>query len=356
MNNIGVVAIGRNEGPRLRECLDSVVGQVRAVLYVDSGSTDNSIAVAQALGVEVVHLDTSIRFSAARARNAGFERLCQIAPQVELVQFVDGDCAIVPGWLQAAAQQLADRPDLAVVCGRRRERYPEASIYNTLINLEWNTPVGEAQACGGDALMRVRAVAAIGGFNPDLIAGEEPELCDRLRLHAAGGKVLRLPNEMTRHDAAITRFGQWWRRQVRSGYGGLDVENRLRHGARYFSREIWRARIWGLFWPGAVIAAAAGAFLLGSCLMALTAAVVVLALWPFQMLRLVQVARRLELRGRAAWAYGLLAMLANWAQLQGQWNCLSDRWRGRRAGLIEYRIPPSPVSVNTAAPTSTNNP
>ncbi|MEI8196303.1 MAG: glycosyltransferase family A protein [Phycisphaerae bacterium] len=322
MKPIGVVAIGRNEGPRLRECLQSVIGQVRAVVYVDSGSTDDSVTLARSLGVEVVLLDTSIRFSAARARNAGFERLRQIAPDVELVQFVDGDCALVPGWLNAAAQQLAARPDLAVVCGRRRERYPDASIYNAIINLEWNTPVGEAQACGGDALMRVAAVAAVQGFNPDLIAGEEPELCDRLRSHPAGGKVLRLPDDMTRHDAAITRFAQWWRRQVRSGYGGLDVEKRLRHGTRYFAREIWRARFWGLLWPAAVIVVAAATAFLWNWPMALGAAVVALALWPLQMLRLVRIARRLGLRGRAAWAYGLLAMLANWAQLQGQWNWL----------------------------------
>src|SRR5215472_6326791 len=127
--SIGVVAIGRNEGERLRRCLESVVRQADAVVYVDSGSTDGSVALARSLGVETVELDLSIPFTAARARNAGLRRLLEVDPAVEFVQFVDGDCEIVPGWLERAAEELATRPDVAIVCGRRRERFPQASAY-----------------------------------------------------------------------------------------------------------------------------------------------------------------------------------------------------------------------------------
>ena len=170
----------------------------------------------KSLGVEVVQLDLSIPFTAARARNEGVARLLQINPQVEFVQFVDGDCEVAPQWLEKAYTVISEQPEVAVVCGRRRERYPEQSVYNLLCDLEWDTPIGETKECGGDSMMRVAAFEQVKGFNPSLIAGEEPELC--LRLRQQGWKILRIDAEMTLHDAQITRFSQWWRRSLRSGY------------------------------------------------------------------------------------------------------------------------------------------
>lgn len=190
MSQIGVVAIGRNEGERLRRCLNSVADRGLVLVYVDSGSGDGSIELARGLGVEVVELDLSRPFSAARARNEGLERLLEVAPSVQYVQFVDGDCEIVDGWVDRARRELDERPEAAVVCGRRRERYPEQSVYNHLADLEWDTPIGEAKACGGDALMRVAALRQAGAYNPELIAGEEPELCVRLR--QKGWRIFRV--------------------------------------------------------------------------------------------------------------------------------------------------------------------
>ena len=58
MSDLGVVAIGRNEGERLRCCLNSVVGRGLPVVYVDSSSTDSSVELARSMGVEVVELDS----------------------------------------------------------------------------------------------------------------------------------------------------------------------------------------------------------------------------------------------------------------------------------------------------------
>src|SRR5262249_30270274 len=160
------------------------------IVYVDSGSTDDSVAFARSRGVEVVELDMSIPFTAARARNEGLDRLLKVDPEVHFVQFVDGDCEVQQGWLQKAEQTLQSETAVAVVCGRRRERFPQSSIYNRLCDMEWDTPIGEAGACGGDAMMRVPALRQVGGYRASLIAGEEPELCTRLR--GAGWKVLRL--------------------------------------------------------------------------------------------------------------------------------------------------------------------
>ncbi len=159
------------------------------MVYVDSGSTDGSVALAESHGAEVVRLATDTSFTAARARNAGFARLLEVAPEVEYVQFVDGDCSFADGWLEVATEYLEAHREVTVVCGRRRERKPEASIYNLLCDVEWNTPVGEARSCGGDALMRVAAVRAVGGYNEAVIAAEDDELCVRLRQN--GGCVVR---------------------------------------------------------------------------------------------------------------------------------------------------------------------
>src|SRR5262249_32042624 len=145
--NVGVVAIGRNEGQRLKRCLISVVGIARYVVYVDSGSTDGSVELARSLGADVVELDPRIPFAPGRARNEGFRRLRELCPDVRYVQFVDGDCEVVSGWLAKAAAFAAEHADIAVVAGRRRELYPERSVYNLMCAIEWELhPVGEAWA------------------------------------------------------------------------------------------------------------------------------------------------------------------------------------------------------------------
>ncbi len=181
IEQLGLVVIGRNEGNLLRQCLLSAIAQVAQIVYVDSGSTDDSVSMARSLGVDIVELDLSQPFTAGRARNEGFFYLIQKYPHLKLVQFVDGDCEIVAKWLQTAEQTLGTQANLAIACGRRRERFPKQSIFNRLCDLEWDTPIGETKACGGDFMVRVSAFQQVQGFDPALIAGEEPELCIRLR-------------------------------------------------------------------------------------------------------------------------------------------------------------------------------
>ncbi len=248
MNTVGVVANGRNEGERLHLCLNSVIGRDLTVVYVDSGSTDGSIGLARDLGVEVVELDLSRPFSAARARNEGFERLFQINPEIRFVQFVDGDCVISDGWLDRAVRTLEDRPETAVVCGRRRERFPGQTVYNHLADLEWDSPIGEAKSCGGDAFMRVAVVQEVGGYNPGIIAAEDDEIC--LRMRAQGWRVLRIDCDMTLHDMAMIRFAQWWRRSVRTGHAYAEGSAMYgRTPERHFVRQTRSTILWGIVLP-----------------------------------------------------------------------------------------------------------
>ncbi|MDT8857328.1 glycosyltransferase [Paracoccaceae bacterium Fryx2] len=317
---VDAVVIGRNEGGRLAACLASLQGRVRRIVYVDSGSADGSPDLACAAGAEVVALDMGRPFTAARARNAGLALLAADPP--DLVQMVDGDCALDAGWLPAALAGFAAHPRAVVVCGRRRERFPGASVYNRLCDAEWDTPVGPALACGGDALMRFGAVMAAGGYRDDLIAGEEPELC--LRLRRAGGQVWRLDAEMTLHDAGLTRFGQWWRRSRRAGHA--FAEGAALHGRgpeRHWVAETRRALLWGAGVP--LLALAAG--------MVHPAGVLVLMVWPAQVVRLA-----LRDGGRGfAWTAAGFSVLGKLAEAKGVLGYGLGRLRRRRAGIIEYR-------------------
>lgn len=327
MSEIGLVAIGRNEGDRLRGCLESVVGKVRQVVYVDSGSTDGSTDMARSLGVEVVDLDLSIPFTAARARNAGFERLRELCPTLDYVQFVDGDCEVVEGWLDQARQALDTHPDWAVVCGRRRERYPNQTIYNKLCDLEWNTPVGEAKACGGDAMMRVVALQTVGGYDPTLIAGEEPELCVRLRQQ--GWTIYRLDAEMTLHDAQMTQFGQWWKRSLRAGHA--FAEGAFRHGAppeRHWVKETRSNWLWGLVIPGMAIALAIPTHGLSLVLL------LGYGLMTFKIYRYMQ---RTGLSSNDAALYAAFCVLGKFPNVLGQLKFYRDRLLGNTSRLIEYK-------------------
>lgn len=321
---IDAVVIGRNEGPLIEACLASLVPQVRRIVYVDSGSTDMSVKLARGQGAEVVILDLGRPFTAARARNAGLAALTLGTPPPDFVQLVDGDCIVDPKWVARAMAAFDAHQKAVVVCGRRRERFPAASIYNRLCDREWNTPIGRARACGGDALMRFAALHDVGGYRDDLIAGEEPELC--LRLRRAGGEIWRIDADMTLHDAAMTRFSQFWRRSKRAGHA--FAEGAALHGAppdRHWVKETRRALFWG---AGLPLAAVLGALLLHPAFFLMIAA------WPLQTLRLGWSWRH---QGRVGLEAAVLTIPAKVAEAQGIIGYWTGRLRGIRRGLIEYK-------------------
>lgn len=333
--DIDVVIIGRNEGERLRRCLLSVPGAAGSlrtrVIYVDSGSTDGSVALARSLEAEVVELDMSRPFTAARGRNAGFALVT--APNV---QFVDGDCELREGWLAAGARELAERPSTVVTFGRLRERYPQRSIYNRLSDIEWDTLAGEAPFCGGISMMRADAVRAAGAFDESIVAGEEPDLCFRLR--AAGGVVRAIDADMCWHDADMTRFRQWWRRQVRSGFGMAQVT--AASGERYFARPLLSAAVWGVGMPLLIIAAAS------------LAPFGLAPLWtPFALLAVLllsvaRIARRGMGKGLSAThaaVYGALTMLSKSAIALGAFRQLTEGRRHTARGAFHKDAPSKPA-------------
>ncbi len=319
------MVIGRNEGERLARCLRSIEELAQNVVYVDSGSTDGSLELAQTRTGAVVELDLSTPFTAARARNAGFQKLVKMRPHLRYVFFVDGDCEVQPGWLSKGKDFLDRNDGVAVVWGYRRELYPQKSIYNMLCDYEWwDIPNGEHKICGGDALIRISAFNQVEGYHPKLICGEEPEMCVRLR--KLGWKIWRLGEPMTLHDVAMFHFGQWWKRCLRAGYGfaqgaamhGMSID---RHGVP----ESARAWLWGLVVPLFALSLTAVVGWWGLSL---------LAVYPVQIFR---VARRGRRSPKENWVRAAALVISKFAEMSGQIKYLSDRIRGVRSGLIEYK-------------------
>lgn len=339
LQDVGAVVIGRNEGAALRLCLNSVSTRVAAVVYVDSGSTDGSVAFAKGLGVEAIDLDTSVPFTAARARDTGLKRLLELKPDLTLVQFIDGDCEVNEGWLGSAHDALMADGKLAAVCGRRRERFPAATKYNRHCDMEWDTPVGEAKACGGDAMMRIEAYQQAGGFNTSLICGEEPELCIRIR--AAGWTIQRLDAEMTLHDAKMTQFSQFWKRSVRGGWA--YAEGSAMHGKppeRHCVRQSRNTWFYGAILPIILLALAWPTYGIS---VALLVAAYIRHMFKVRKDRLAH--------GDSPQHAGTYARLATFAKLPeaiGQAQYWVTRLRGKQATIIEYKPSGTPASTGDA--------
>ncbi len=323
---VGVVIIGRNEGERLVRCIASVRKLDVPVVYVDSASTDGSAERAGAFGVDVIQVDLSRPFTAGRARNDGFARLITLHPDVQFVQFVDGDCEIRDGWMATAAAELQRDAQVVSVCGRRQERHPDASIYNRLCDIEWDTPIGDAEATGGDFMIRAAAFRDVGGFDPGLIAGEEPELGHRLR--ARGWLIRRLDAPMTWHDAAMSRFSQWAKRSSRSGYAyAARAALHWKDGTRYMWRENLRIAFWALGLPLAIVVLAAAVG---------PASWLLLLVYPLQLLRSWRAAHRAGLGG-AAFPHAAFLLLGKWCECWGQLRFVTRLATGAEQRIIEYK-------------------
>jgi cellulose synthase/poly-beta-1,6-N-acetylglucosamine synthase-like glycosyltransferase len=331
--SLSVVVIGRNEGQRLVRCLESVelmrpVPGGMELIYVDSASSDGSSERAMKHKAKVLSLQ-STHPCAAAGRNAGWR-----AAKAPIVMFLDGDTVLDRNFVADSIGEFDD-PRVAVVFGHRRELDPGGSLFNRVTDLDWITAPGPAEFCGGDALIRREILESVGGYDERLIAGEEPELCRRIR--AAGHLILHVDRPMSLHDLAMTHFSQYWRRGLRSGYAYAEVSRRFRDTQLpLWSRESRRNLLQGGVMLAIVLGAPIVAIATRSLIpvVALIAGIVGLA---------TRTARRFRWKADSLTTrllYGLHSHLGHIPILFGQLKYHRDRYRGKRAELIEYRMRP----------------
>ncbi len=216
IHDIAVVIIGRNEGTRLVQCLNSVVPNGVPTIYVDSASNDDSIANATAAGIKTVKLDDIKPLSAARARNEGFDWFKKAGVDARYIHFIDGDCELAEHWLDKAVECLNNDETIGAVCGRLREKDRNRTIFTRLSDMGWYIEPGFIESCGGIVTIRSEIFEKLDGFKVGLIAGEEPEFYSRLRNQ--GYKILCVAEEMGLHNGAIDTFGGWFTRSIRTGF------------------------------------------------------------------------------------------------------------------------------------------
>jgi len=250
---ISIVVIGRNEGSRLQRCLESIrscsyPADKLDVIYVDSDSTDESCDNAERWGARVVRIRPA-RPCAAAGRNAGWR-----AARHELVHFLDGDTILDVDWLSCAVKAMSS-PDIVCVFGRREEIAADATVFNFWAHHDWYVPPGPAESCAGDALFRRSALERASGYDESLIAGEEPDLCYRIRRDPSI-KVLSLNRPMTRHDMNMTRWRQYWKRCMRTGHAYAEVGGRHRGMTRWRVAR-WRNLLYAFGTPASVVASLA---------------------------------------------------------------------------------------------------
>jgi glycosyltransferase involved in cell wall biosynthesis len=328
MVDVGVVVIGRNEGERLKRCLEGLRGARWPVLYVDSLSHDGSPAWARGEGFTVVELDGSSPLSAARARNEGFRALLADHPELEFVQFVDGDCELFPDWIERGREAFRTRPEAGIVCGQVVERHPEASLYNLMCSVEWQKPPGEILACGGIFMVRAAVFRALDGFRADVMAAEDDELC--LRVRRSGRKIIAVAEPMVLHDAALSSFGQWWTRARRTGMAyGQGVFLHGNSADQHFRRQARSALFWGAGVP--LVALGLALPTRGLSLVALSAYLALFA-------KIYRAHRRNGQSHRVALVLATFNVIAKWPELQGLGHFYHRiLWQGGAVELIEYK-------------------
>lgn len=328
---VSVVVIGRNEGERLTRCLHSVramsdPGGPVELIYVDSSSTDDSVARARALGAEVLVVRPE-RPSAATGRNAGWRHA-----HAPFVLFLDGDTILDRAFVGHALFTMEQEPDAAIVWGHRREIAREASLYNAVLDLDWIYPPGASEFCGGDALVRRSVLEEVGGYDDTLIAGEEPEMCARMR--ARGHVILHVDLPMTGHDLAMTRFAQYWRRAFRAGHAYAEVSDRFRGT----ENELWL--------DDARRNKSRALMLMTLPVLGAVLSVAFTSVWPLLAVLALLVALVLRTAWRARWKsshvptlllYGVHSHFQQIPIFFGQLGYRRDRRAGRQRRLIEYK-------------------
>ena len=196
---ISVVVIGRNEGARLDLCMESIRSALgvlaHEIVYVDSRSTDDSVARAKAGGARCFLLGEE-KTTAGLGRFVGAKEA-----KGEYLLFLDGDMQLQPGFCEKAMMAMASR-GYDGCTGIREDLYlRDGEVVGQNENYFGCTQERIAPEFGGALFLKKEALEKAGGWSTDAVACEEAELHARLR--AAGCAIAELPVPMIVHTDAV---------------------------------------------------------------------------------------------------------------------------------------------------------
>ena len=195
-HQVSIVIIGRNEERSIGKCIDAALAAAKQIggaemIYVDPNSTDNTVALVQKYGVNVLMLDPNLRASPSAGRYAG-----SIAATGEYVLFLDADTLIYPDFLPQAIEHFQADNTLGGVNGwiddldeTGTQVYDIDVRSDEVMNVKWLR--------GPSCLYRREALLQAGSFNPNLANEEEAEL--GLRVVNGGWKLIVIPIPMSCH-------------------------------------------------------------------------------------------------------------------------------------------------------------
>lgn len=215
---VSVVVIGRNEGKRLVNCLQSVHHVLsdfeHELIYVDSHSSDDSIMRAKDEGARC-YMPRSKATTAALGRDIGMREA-----KGQYILFLDGDMTLEAGFTQSAIDTIV-RSSCAGVCGIRKDIYYRDGVQTgENANYYQCDQIRVAPEFGGAVLLKRDALLACGGWACDVETCEEAELHARLQMH--GLTVIEIPQPMIVHHDCV--------QGNRSSIGIVLSRRRLGHG------------------------------------------------------------------------------------------------------------------------------
>lgn len=196
--DISVCVIGRNEAHNLPACAAALAalasaGLAMEAIFIDSASSDASVAVAKANFGVVVELAASAELNAGAARAVG-----TLKARGTWVLYLDGDMQLAPDFIPHLLELVRGERDADGLAGRTLNVYPDGS--SDAIVFAGNKAGQPCRAFGGAVLLRRETVLDVGNWAPNLYANEEAELYSRLLARAA--RVLWTESLMVRHVTA----------------------------------------------------------------------------------------------------------------------------------------------------------
>lgn len=194
-----VVIIGRNEEQFIAKSVSSALAiktklPNMEVIFVDSASTDRSVAIAQEYPIKILGLRPNWPLCVAAGRYTGF-----LHSTGEFILFLDGDAEVETDWMLRALAFMDAHPNYGAIAGVLDEEYitrDDVRVGGTqnVFRQDISKEQVDCKALGGIAMYRRAALDKAGTVNPHLPTGEDDELCMRIR--NCGYKLARIRGRM----------------------------------------------------------------------------------------------------------------------------------------------------------------